>query len=262
MELRLMADLHPTRRFGSALSLLTVLPGGGGAPRSDPGVAAWFPLVGAVFGLVGYAIVKVAAELRIQMRAPFLVAVLIVVAWAMLSRLLHWDGLADVADGFWGAHDRERRLEIMADSQTGAFGSTAIALVAILEVIAIGVIVGQPHELVVLLVPVISRFSATAAAWLGTPARPGGLGHSIMGHPSTASVIVAVVPLSLVLSGLWVGYEALGVAAGVLGIVVAFAIPHVLASRFGGVTGDVMGASVLLTEVTIFTVMALAMSVW
>lgn len=258
-----MADIHPIRRFGSALSLLTVVPTGARTPsESDPAVAAWFPAVGGGFGLVGYAIVKAAAELHIQMRAPFLVAVLIVIAWALLGRMLHWDGLADVADGFWGSHDRERRLEIMADSHTGAFGTTAVTLVAILEVAAIGVLVGQPHELFVLLVPAISRFSASACAWLGTPARSGGLGRSIMGHPSTMSVIVAVVPLSAVLGGLWIGYQALGVAAGVLGLVVAFAVPHVLAERFGGVNGDVMGASVLLTEVTIFTVMALTMSVW
>ena len=36
--------------------------------------------------------------------------------------------------------------------------------------------------------------------------------------------------------------------AGTVGVVCALGVPHVLARRFGGVTGDVMGASVILTE--------------
>jgi adenosylcobinamide-GDP ribazoletransferase len=38
------------------------------------------------------------------------------------------DGFADVADGFFGGHTAERRLEIMADSRVGAFGVVALIL--------------------------------------------------------------------------------------------------------------------------------------
>ncbi|MDR3687224.1 MAG: adenosylcobinamide-GDP ribazoletransferase [Coriobacteriia bacterium] len=253
-----MAEQHPMRDAGLAVSLLSVVPTSSRWP--DDGrtqVAGWFPAVGVLYGVLGYAIVKAADYLRVTPKAPYVVAALAVIAWALMSRLLHWDGLADVADGFWGSHDRERRLEIMADSHTGAFGAAAVTLLALLEVAAIGAIVAAPHELPLLLVPVISRFAATAAAWLGTPARPGGLGRSVMGAPSLLAILVAVLPLAGAILGMWIGFKIPGVLLGLFGVLVALAIPHLLSQRFGGVTGDVMGASVLITEAILFAAIAL-----
>ncbi len=141
-----------------------------------------------------------------------------VAIWALLTRMLHFDGLADVADGFWGSHDRGRRLEIMADSHTGAFGATAIALTAIVEVAAIGSIIAVPHELALLLVPAFARFSATAGCWLGSPARDGGLGRSVMARPTLMGAVPAVVVLLAAVAALWFGYGAGGAALGVFGV--------------------------------------------
>jgi adenosylcobinamide-GDP ribazoletransferase len=253
-----VSEQHPIRDAGLAVSLLSVVP----TTSKWPGdgrtqVAGWFPAVGALFGIVGYALAKLGDYMGINARAPFVMAAVILIAWALGSRLLHWDGLADVADAFWGSHDQASRLEIMADSHTGAFGATAVTLAALLEVASIGAILASPHELPVLCVPILARFSATAAAWLGSPARPGGLGRSVMGRPTTLAFLVAVSPLAGALVAFWIGFHAVGVALGAFGLLVAFAVPHVLAQRFGGVTGDVMGASVLITEAILFAAFAL-----
>ncbi len=59
--------------------------------------------------------------------------------------MLHWDGLADYADGLWGGSTPEARLAIMADSHTGAFGATAVAIVALVETASVASILsGQP----------------------------------------------------------------------------------------------------------------------
>jgi adenosylcobinamide-GDP ribazoletransferase len=241
-----------------AVSLLTVIPTGvvPGGERAG-GVAAWFPAVGLGLGVIGYGLARVAGRLGGQAQAPYVVAAVIVAVWALCTRGLHWDGVADVADGSWGSEDQARRLDIMADSAVGAFGATAIALVALLEVSAIGSILQHPHTLPLLTVPIVARLSATAAAWFGTPARPGGLGRSVMGRPTAGGVAVAAIPLVFAFAlTVWV----LGMAGGVLigaGLVLALAVPHLLARRFGGVTGDVMGASVLLTEALLFALFAL-----
>jgi adenosylcobinamide-GDP ribazoletransferase len=181
----------------------------------------------------------------------------IVAAWALSTRLLHWDGLADVADGFWGSHDRARRLEIMSDSHTGAFGATAITLVALIEVSAIATVISAPHEVPLLFVPVFARASATAAAWFGKPARPGGLGRSVMGRPTLPSVVVACLTVGAAALLCEFTFRWEGVVIALLGIVLALSIPHLLSRRFGGVTGDVMGASVLLTETLLLIAFAL-----
>jgi len=253
-----MAAFKPIRDAGLAVSLLTAIRTPARWPEEGATqVAGWFPAVGVLVGACGYGIVKVVQLLPLTAAATGVLSVLVVIAWALLTRLLHWDGLADVADGYWGSHDEARRLEIMSDSHTGAFGATAVALVAILEVLAIWAILVAPHQLPLLVVPVLARFSATAAAWFGKPARPGGLGRSVMGVPSWFSGAVAALVLAVALLGMVVGFGLTGAVLGVLGLAMALAIPHVLSLRFGGVTGDVMGASVLLTEALLFAAFAL-----
>lgn len=235
--------------LGQAIALLTVLPVRRDAhARPNPAVAAWFPWVGIAFGVVGYAIVKLAGLAHVETRAPYVVATVVVIAWALLSRMMHWDALADVADGYWGSEDVSRRLEILSDSRTGAFGATAVTLIALLEVAAIGRIVGAPHEFVILLVPVLSRSAATAAAWFGHPAREGGLGRTVIGRPGPVSVVTALLPVVGASAALSTVYGLQGVIPAACAVLLACAIPYALAKRFGGVTGDVMGASVLLVE--------------
>lgn len=253
-----VARHHYIRDAGLSISLLTAIPTPARWPEEGgTQVAGWFPAVGALFGLVGYAIVKGAELLPVANEVPYVVATLVVIAWALMSRLLHYDGLADVADGYWGSHDRARRLEIMSDSHTGAFGASAVSLTAILLVASIGFILSAPHQGVVFIVPIFSRFAATAAAWLGKPARPGGLGRSVMGRPSVVSAVIALLTLAAGASLAWLVYDAAGLVSCGIGLLLALGIPHVLSLRFGGVTGDVMGASVLITEALMFAVVAL-----
>ena len=253
-----MPASKPLRDAGLALSLLTAIRTPSRWPEDGATqAAAWFPAVGVLVGAAGYGIVKLAELLPLSTSALVVLSVLVVIAWALISRFLHWDGLADVADGYWGSPDRARRLEIMSDSHTGAFGAVAVALIAILEVAAIAAILSRPHQLPLLAVPVFARFSATAAAWLGKPARADGLGRSVMRAPTLPSVAIALLTLAVAFAVLWVGFGVTGIALGTAGVVLALGVPHVLALRFGGVTGDVMGASVLLTEALLFAAFAL-----
>jgi adenosylcobinamide-GDP ribazoletransferase len=255
-----VSKAHPLRDAGLAVSLLTVVPTRARMPEdgSAQQVAGWFPAVGLALGAAGYALVKAAELLPSRPVPPLLLAALVVALWALLTRMLHFDGLADVADGFWGSHDPARRLEIMSDSHTGAFGATAISLTSIVEVTAIAAIIMTPHEMPVLLVPVLARFSATAGCWFGSPAREGGLGRSVMSRPTAVGALPALVVLAAVAGALWVWSPAVGLVLFAVGILIALAIPHLLAERFGGVTGDILGASVLLTETILFAAFAIA----
>jgi len=252
-----MTRQHPIRDAGLALSLLTVVPTPARWPEDGrTQVAAWFPAIGGLIAALAYGAVKFVETTGALARAPFAVAAVVVALWALVTRLLHWDGLADVADGYWGSHELNRRLEIMSDSHTGAFGATAVSLTAVIEVTAIGSFL-IAHQSPVLVVPVVARLAATAAAWLGKPARPDGLGRSVMGRPTVLALFVCMIPLAASLVVLWVGIGFTGVALGGFGLLLALGVPHVLALRFGGVTGDVMGASVLITEALLFVAFAL-----
>jgi adenosylcobinamide-GDP ribazoletransferase len=249
---------RPLRDAGLAVSLLTVVPTPARWPHDGrTQVAAWFPWVGLVLGAIGGGLVALAAWAGVATRASYLLAAVVVALWALATRLLHWDGLADVADGFWGSDDLARRLEIMGDSHTGAFGATAIALVALLEVTALGTLAGEARVAAIAAAPALARFAATCAAWLGTPAREGGLGRSVLARPTGLSVFVAAIALGAAGALLWVDFGVPGLCVAGLGIALAFVVPHVVSRRFGGVTGDVMGASVLLCEAAVLCALGL-----
>lgn len=252
-----------------AFALLTILPVAPRGQEPSPRIVAWFPWVGLLMGSVAFGLVALADFASVTWgdggfigRASWMFATAVVGVWALLTRLLHWDGLADVADGWWGGATTERRLEIMADSTIGAFGATVVALVLFAQVSALAVLVDRMGYLTaVLAVPAFGRAAAMFGAWLGKPARPGGLGSSVAGKPSLGGILVAAIGLSLAGAVMLLEFGTAGLVWSVAAFVVAAAVPHALASRFGGITGDVLGASVIVTE-TIALVTAACMVVW
>lgn len=235
----------------AALGLLTVIPVGRRPVGLRP--AAWFPWVGWLFGAVALGIAAVAWPHVHSQSGALVVGALIVAGWGGGSRLLHWDGLADTFDGLWGGDTPERRLEIMADSHTGAFGAAAIAFFCVLEVAAVSAVYSSGDWWPLLAAPVVGRFGATSAAWSLPSARPGGLGASVLCRPRPLEIIVGAFGVGLLL----VTPDVARVALFVVGVTLAFLIPRVLSRQVGGVTGDLLGASVLLTEAATLAVAAL-----
>ena len=72
-----------------------------------------------------------------------LAAAVLVIVLLGFSGCLHLDGLSDTADGFFSSRRRERILEIMKDSHTGAMGVIAIVVRAAVEVRRAGLAAGR-----------------------------------------------------------------------------------------------------------------------
>lgn len=242
-----------------AFSLLTLMPTGARFPEGErTGVAGWFPLVGLALGGLVAGILAL-DSFALATAQPLLVAALVVALLAVLTRFLHWDGLADVADAWWGGATPARRLEIMSDSATGAFGATALVLTGVLQVAALAAILEAGLWAPLVAAPALGRAAATCAAWLGTPARTHGLGRSVMGRPNLASVGATIATIAVVLWLAWTVSGAGGILYVCIGLVLALVVPHVIAGRMGGVTGDVMGASVLVVETALYIVAAIGL---
>jgi len=238
------------------------------ASRPSPRVAAWFPWVGIVLGAISLGLLVSADAASVAwgdggllQRAAAPVAVVLVAVQAVLTRFLHWDGLADVGDAWFGGMSQERRLEIMADSRVGAFGVVAVVLFAAAQVTSLATLLTHAgFGVAVFAAPVFARMAATFGAWLGKPARPGGLGAAVTGTPRLVDIVVAAAALGVAAASMGCEYGVRGWAASVAAFFVAAAVPHLSAMRFGGVTGDVLGASVLVTETALLLAAALVVS--
>ncbi|MBT1444390.1 adenosylcobinamide-GDP ribazoletransferase [Shewanella sp. JM162201] len=89
----------------------------------------YFGLVGTLVGLLSALVFFLA-----QFVFPASVAVVLaMIGSVVLTGGFHEDGLADTADGFGGAFERERKLEIMKDSRVGSYGSLALVLALLLK---------------------------------------------------------------------------------------------------------------------------------
>ena len=102
-------------------------------------ISRWAPLVGL---LIGGILSIMDAGLQ-QVGVPIITSsAVIVVIWIALTGGLHLDGVMDTADGL-GVSDRDRRLEVMADSHTGAFGAIAAVAVLLLKTAALSEIISD-----------------------------------------------------------------------------------------------------------------------
>jgi adenosylcobinamide-GDP ribazoletransferase len=206
--------------------------------------AVWaYPVVGAVLGgiatLVGMALLLAGAP------GPVAAGVLLAVLTAM-SGAMHEDGLADTADGFWGGHSFERRLEIMADSRIGTFGTLALIFATGLRWAAIAVLLPAAPGAVVA-AAALSRAAMPVVMHVLPQSRAGGLSHSV-GRPKRPTVLAGLV-VAVALGAASAGLPAL---AAVPAVLVVLAGMILLARRkIGGQTGDVLGAVQQVSEIAI-----------
>jgi len=246
---------RPLTDFAAAIGFLTLLPIGRAWPDDrPPRSVGWYGWVGWILG--GAAALVVAAAARwgdlSTSGMPLLVAALVVAGWALVTRFLHWDGIADALDGLWGGSTPERRLEIMRDSRIGSFGAAAMLMAALVQVAALAVLVEAGSLWVIIAAPVIARFCVSLAAWELPAARREGLGLTSMGRAGIYERIVAGTSALALLSLLLLGasQHSLIVVAGV-GVGSGMLIPRALSRPVGGMTGDLFGATVLLVETVV-----------
>lgn len=204
-----------------------------------------FPIVGLLVGLVGWAVLALATALSLPVAAAALLAVLATMA---VTGALHEDGLADTADGFGGGEDRLRKLAIMRDSRSGAFGVIALIFSLGLRGAALAALApsGIGAGLALLAAHAVSRAAVPVVMRQLEPARSDGLGASA-GQPDDIAVgwcLVIGVLAALLCLGLEEGAVALLVTAAAITLFAALA-----RRQIGGYTGDVLGAVQQIGEI-------------
>lgn len=225
----------PARGAARALAFLTPL---GGPARPTPAALAWFPVVGAAMGFWLGGVWWIADRFWTNAVA----AAVVIAADLAVTGMLHFDGLVDSADGLLPPLDGPaRRLEVMADPATGAFGVGVGAGVLLLRWASLASLAPSPALLGALWCA--SRLGMAHAARTVPYARPAGLASAFLG--GDRGVPLAGLALAAVLAALAGGDAVVGLAA----LALAFAgVVGLAVRRIGGFTGDVLGAAGLVGE--------------
>lgn len=231
-----------------ATSLLTVLPVGSGA-AVDRALAGWTigsaPLVGAGLGAFGAGLL---AGLWLIGAPALLAGLLVVGALALVTRGMHVDGLADTADGLGCYGPPERALAVLKDGGAGPFGVVTLIVVLGVQAVSLGALAESGRWWAAGLAVATGRVAFVWGCRRGViAARPAGFGALVAG---TQPVPLAVSWWAVAAGGAvfavpgrwWQGPVSVVVAA----LAVAGLSVHTR-RRFGGLVGDVLGASCELT---------------
>ncbi|MGO4173658.1 adenosylcobinamide-GDP ribazoletransferase [Bosea sp. TAF32] len=193
----------------------------------------------------------------------FVVAALSLTVLALTTGAFHEDGLADTADGLFGGHTPERRLEIMKDSRIGSYGALALGLSLLLRASLIALILDRSGAwaaaAAVLVAAPWSRAEGLFLLATQPAARSSGAAAAV-GQPSIVTARIALALSLFLATGI-----ALLAQLPVAGLLLGFALAHGaaavlsrLAQRLiGGQTGDILGAAQQLAEIAIYLGLAL-----
>ena len=229
------------RRAGSVFSFLTIVPVGNSDLQTIARHMYLFPLVGIAIGLM---VGSVAYGLSFFLE-PLVVGLLITGMLALITGIHHTDGLSDFADGLMVRGTKERKLQVMRDPSVGSAGIFAIILYVAGMVIAISSMKGLELFQAILIGEIIAKFSMVLLASLGPSAWEGSnsLFVQSMRDRKKLAIAAAITVASIFILRSNAGFLALGI-----GITLTLIILVVSRRSFGGISGDIMGATNEITR--------------
>lgn len=206
--------------------------------------SAFAPLIGLLVGMI-----SVGAYLLFGLLDNKSIAVIAaMIAEITITGGLHLDGLADTFDGLFSYRERERVLAIMKDSRIGTSGAIALSLTLLVKFVLMLAVPDACLPQCIVVMPVISRMTIPWSAGLAPYARKDASGPAagLVKHTGAIEILIATITVC----GTGVLFLKLAIFPLVM-VNIAFALAANLYAKFriGGVTGDIIGAVIELSEV-------------
>jgi len=231
----------------TSFSVLTVMPVRqyGKTPHPFALSTVFFPVIGLFIGVILYFILVAGDRYFLPEELSAFLGLLFMVVF---TGALHIDGLSDWVDGFFGGKSREQILSIMKDSQIGSFGAVALVLLMLGKWIILKEFAIRGTFEMVPVVVMFSRWSASALAALFSSARKGGTGNPFIENTRWYHLVGAVL-LALVPGWFLQGFS--GVLLFLLALIVVFCMGVYSYRKVGGITGDILGATIEISELSL-----------
>lgn len=226
------------------ISLLTIIPAGGHSIQRAADTVYLFPVVGVVLGTIA----GVCAMMVGEITGYLIGGVAAAASLAILTGMHHIDGLADFADGLMVRGDAAHRIGVMRDKITGSAGVCAVTLCMMCVIAAVSKTEGIQLILSVMISEVAAKYAMVIISYAGKPAAEGS--GAILCRITDAKrmiygTIIWLVPVVLISTFVAPPWDVMihvapPFAAASISAVIILGVSRY---RFGGITGDVIGAT-------------------
>ena len=235
----------------SAFSTFSIIP----TPRIEwnskslSGLLGALPLVGAVIGGICYLYYLLAGLLELPAILSAAAMTLIPIG---ISGGIHMDGFADTVDAVSSYGDTEKKRAILKDPHSGAFAVIGIAFY-FLFYFALCASLPFTGEMVLLLgiTHVLGRAVGALASSLIPTSTKKGMLHAFVEEASRANVWALTVWTLLSLAAAAYLMPLAAAVFLVLSLAMFFYVKNLAQKQFGGMSGDIAGFCISLTEITL-----------
>jgi len=190
--------------------------------------------------------------------SPLAMAFTVWLSLIVLTGGLHLDGWMDASDAFFSYRDSEKRLEIMKDPRIGAFGVLSVIVLLSARFLFIYEIILQAVNATYFLILLIPFFSKSVMGILLIQvrgAKEDGLGTLFKDAATPRTLWIYLAYVVVVFGGMLLMLpEAAKGSLLLLMIAILFLliVSRKIVKWFGGITGDVLGASVEGVEIVLW----------
>ncbi len=208
------------------------------------------PLIGLLIGIILGEIYYFAQMKGSQMFA----AVAVVAAEIIITGGLHLDGLADTFDGLFSNRPKNKILAIMRDSRIGTNGTIALILAILSRTALLVSLEDSRLALYLFALPAVSRMNILWAAGTSSYAGKDGMGKSAVKYTGIKEIIAGTA-IACIISAFCFKLAAVAVVPAAVAFALLFCA--YVKKKIGGITGDIIGAVIELTEIVVLFVLFL-----
>lgn len=245
-----MASLKPIQ---SVLAFLTILPSGKQSHEIHYVAKNMylFPVAGLAIGaIIGAMAFGISPFLH-----PLLVGLLVTGALVIITGVHHTDALADFADGLMAKGGKEAKRKAMLDPAVGSAGVAALVMyfAGMIIVFHTGFASGLAILTSIVTAEVIAKYVMVLLANRGMSAWEG------FSSPFTAAMKdkrKMAAATGIMLAIVWLASSYAGLAALGVSLAIAGLMKYVSGRSFGGISGDVLGASNEMTRLSSLIVLS------
>lgn len=245
-----MESLRPIQ---SVLAFLTILPAG---RDHDIGYVAksmyLFPAAGAIIG----ALIGAMAFGILPFLHPLLVGLVVAGAFVIITGVHHTDALADFADGLMAKGDKEAKRRAMSDPAVGSAGVAALVLYfggMIIVFYAGGYSQGFGILASIITAEVIAKYAMVLLANRGRSAWEGSSSPFTVAMKDKRKILAST---GIMLVVVWIASSYAGLVALAVSLAIAGLMNYASGKSFGGISGDVLGASNEVTRLVSLIVLS------